>query len=81
MTRALYAACMTTKSPVGTNIKRLRLERGLTHKKAADELGIYIRTLQKWERGESEPNWMYLKRLSEFYEVPVPDLFKPAEES
>jgi transcriptional regulator with XRE-family HTH domain len=58
-----------TSPPVGPNLRRLRKDRQLTVKVAADELGVAERTLHKWERSESQPSWMYLERLSEFYET------------
>jgi len=70
---------MPDPSPVARNIRRMRLERKLTRPYVADELGIYLRTLDKWERGESEPNYQYLTRLAEFYETTVPALFEPSE--
>jgi transcriptional regulator with XRE-family HTH domain len=68
-----------TSPPVGPNLRRLRHERQLTVKHAADELGVAERTLHKWERSESQPSWMYLERLSEFYETTPAELFTPKE--
>jgi len=77
---------MSARSPLGANLRRLRLASTnpgtgvrYTVDAAADELGVAPRTLLKWERGESEPNYEYLTRLAEFYETTVPALFEPSE--
>lgn len=79
---------MTDPSPIGPNLKRLRLEtknpetgQPYTIARIADELGVYYRTYQKWERNESQPSWMYLQRLAEFYKTDVPALFEAKETS
>ena len=44
-------------------IKSLRQSLGLSQKAFAERLGISLRTLQRWERGESKPSKMAIFRL------------------
>ena len=37
----------------GTKLRRLRVKRGLTQRELADRSGVPIRTLQKYENGET----------------------------
>ena len=39
---------------IGENIKRVRLERGLTQEEVATHLGISFQSISKWERGVSQ---------------------------
>ena len=38
---------------IGENIKKVRLERGLTQEEVAAHLGISFQSISKWERGVS----------------------------
>ncbi len=51
------------------NLARLRKDRGLMQKDAAQALGISDKTYSKWETGETEPGLENLCRLAEFYGV------------
>jgi len=63
-------------SPVPANLRKYRLRAGMTQSLVADELGIVIRTLQKWERDESMPAWRYLVMLARLYGTDVPAFFE-----
>lgn len=39
----------------GKELKKRRKKLGMSQKQLADELGIYVMTISKWERGEQEP--------------------------
>lgn len=54
-------------------IKRIREERGISQQKCADDLGISIRTLQRYEKGETE-NLSCFIRLSEYFNVDLEEL-------
>lgn len=41
---------------IADRLKELRNEAGITQSALAEELGIAMNTLSKWERGESQPN-------------------------
>ena len=54
-------------------IKRIREERGISQQKCADDLGISIRTLQRYEKGETE-NLSYFIRLARYFCVDLEEL-------
>lgn len=66
-------------SPLAANLKAWRLRNGMTITHVADELGIHIRTLQKWERDESTPAWRYLKGLADLYGTRVSVFYEPQQ--
>lgn len=49
---------------LGENIRRARLERGLTQSALAETLGVSDRAVSRWERGTSTPNVLLLSRLA-----------------
>lgn len=59
----------------------LRATRGLTITEVADATGVKRSTLAGFERGETEPHGPTLKKLAEYYQVPVRALFEEPEAS
>lgn len=59
----------------------LRATRGLTITEVAEATGIKRGTLAGFERGKIEPHGPTLKRLAEYYAVPVRELFEEPEAS
>lgn len=66
---------------LGANIKRFRLERGLTQEEVANHLGISFQSISKWERGESYPDIELLPVLSNYFGVNVDELLGVSEPS
>lgn len=56
---------------LGSNIKRIRLERGLTQEEMAGHLGISFQSVSKWERGEGYPDIELLPSLSSYLGLSV----------
>ena len=54
---------------IGTNIRRLREERGLTQEKIADELDVSFQAVSSWERDEYKPDLDKLLKLAEIFDV------------
>lgn len=54
---------------LGTNLIKLRTDRGLTQEDIASVLEISNKTLSKWENGSSSPDLDMLVKLAEFFEV------------
>lgn len=61
-------------------LKALRQMSGLTQKELADEIGLNLRTIQNYELGLSMPrSKSTVKRISEYFQVPVSSLFEPED--
>lgn len=60
---------------MNNGIKRIREEKGISQQKCAEELGISIRTLQRYEKGETE-NLTYFVRIAEYLDVSLEELLK-----
>jgi len=48
-------------------VKDFRKKLGLSQKAFAELLGVSLRTVQRWERGESKPSKMALSRLAQLF--------------
>ncbi len=58
----------------GNRIAFLRKQKGLTQEALAEQAGINLRTLQRIEKGETEPRGATLRLLCDVLEVPIEDL-------
>lgn len=58
---------------MGITLKEAREKKGLTQVEAAKQMEIYVEMLNTWERGHYTPSYKYLKRLSDFYDIPIDD--------
>ena len=56
---------------VGTQIARLRKEKGLTQNDLGDRLGVSFQAVSKWERGETLPDTAILLDLANALETSV----------
>ena len=52
-------------------LRSARIARGYTLQKAADALDISLRTIQKYESGEREPNFDLLIAMADLFNVPT----------
>lgn len=59
---------------LGTRLKQLRKEKGITQAGLARELGNTQQAVGKWETGRSSPDPITLRRLSEYFGVSVDSL-------
>lgn len=66
---------------VGFNIKRLRLKRDLSQVDLAYHLGIKQSMISSYENGRNSPTLKGLKKMADFFEVPIDALFKEPSES
>lgn len=55
-------------------LRKIRLEKGLTQAALAEELEINRAAYNQWERGKTQPNAKHLKKLAELMELP-PEYF------
>lgn len=44
------------KITIGTNIKRLRSDKGITQEQLAEAMNVTCAAVSKWERGETYPS-------------------------
>ncbi len=56
-------------------IRKLRQSRGITQQQCADDLGISIRTLQRYEKGETE-NLTFFVKLADYLNVSLDTLLR-----
>ena len=65
---------------IGSFIKELRKEKGLTQKELAEALHITDRAVSKWERGLNGPDIALLEPLAEIFEVSEGELIRGERE-
>lgn len=51
-----------------------RQKRGLTQQKLADMVHVSVSGVQKWERGQAEPNTRILRRMADIFDVTLDEL-------
>lgn len=68
------------KSIIAKNITELRKENKLTQLELAEKLNYSDKSVSKWERGESIPDVIVLKELSDLFGVSVDYMLKPHKE-
>lgn len=56
---------------IGTNIRRLREEKGLTQENVADAIDVSFQAVSSWERDEYKPDLDKLLKLAEVFDVSV----------
>ncbi|MBS1823703.1 MAG: helix-turn-helix transcriptional regulator [Acidobacteria bacterium] len=64
---------------LGTRIRKLRLQRGLTQDELADKSGFHRAQIGAFERGEMNMTLGSLLLLAQTFEIKVLDLFKGVE--
>ncbi len=52
-------------------LRSARIFRGYTLQKTADTLGLALRTYQKYEGGDREPDFSLLVEIADLFEVPT----------
>lgn len=67
--------------PIGENIKRLRIEAGLTQRMLAYELGVSIQAVSKWEQSRSYPDLDLIPKIAQLLGVGIDALFEFAGSS
>ena len=55
---------------------KLRKDRGLTQKQAAQHFGVSDKSVSKWERGETMPDVSLFPEIAEFYGISIDDLMR-----
>ena len=66
---------------VGSFIKELRKEKGVTQEQFAESLGVSGRTVSRWETGNNMPDISLLPEIAEFLEVSIPEIINGERKS
>lgn len=60
---------------VGTQIRRFRLQKGMSQTELATMLGVSFQQLQKYEKGSNRASASTLQRIANALKMPVADFF------
>lgn len=60
-------------------LKRLRLDRGISQDKCAQETGISLSSIKRYEKSGIIGNAFNLKRLAEYYNVEMDYIYTPED--
>ena len=61
---------------IGTNIKRLRQNKGVTQEALGDVLGVSGQAISKWENESAYPDIMILPKLADFFGISIDELME-----
>ena len=50
-------------------LKELRIEKGITHKQLSDDIGVPVRTISRWEKGETDMILKNAIKLAKYFGV------------
>ena len=59
---------------MGMTLKAARVNRDMTQKQAACEIGVSSETVRSWEKGKTFPNTEQVRRIEEVYGVTYADI-------
>lgn len=59
---------------IGSFLKELRLEKGLTQGQLAEQINVSNRSVSRWETGNTLPDISILIELAEFYETDIKEI-------
>ena len=60
---------------IGSFLKKLRNEKGLTQEQAGEQFNVSRRTVTRWETGANMPDLGILVEVADFYDVDLRELF------
>ena len=59
---------------IGSFLKTLRNEKGITQENLAEQFGVSSRTVSRWENGNNMPDISILVEVAEFYDVDIREI-------
>ncbi|MCR5734710.1 MAG: helix-turn-helix domain-containing protein [Lachnospiraceae bacterium] len=59
---------------IGSLLKELRKEKGLTQEELAEHFGVSNRTISRWETGSNMPDLSLLVEIADFYDVDIREI-------
>ena len=66
---------------IGENIKKIRVDAGLTQKELGERLGITSQSIAQWETGRREPKYQSMVKIADALNVPVSSLYGISEDN
>ena len=66
---------------IGSFLKELRNEKGITQEQFAEVLGVSGRTVSRWETGANMPDISLLVEIAEFFDVSIPEIINGERKS
>ena len=66
---------------IGSFLKELRKEKGITQEEFAEKLNVSGRTVSRWETGANMPDISLLVEISEFFDVSIPEIINGERKS
>ena len=67
--------------PIGQNIRRLRLDRGMPQRELAYHLRVSVQAVSKWENDRAFPDLVLLPDIASLFGVTMDELFGRKTES
>ncbi len=66
---------------IGSFLKELRKEKGITQEEFAEKLNVSGRTISRWETGSNMPDISLLIEIAEFFDVSIPEIINGERKS
>lgn len=66
---------------IGSFLKELRKEKGITQEEFAENLNVSGRTISRWETGANMPDISLLVDIADFFEVSIPEIINGERKS
>lgn len=66
---------------IGSFLKELRKEKGITQEEFAEIINISGRTVSRWETGTNMPDISLLVQIAEFFDVSIPEIINGERKS
>ena len=66
---------------IGSFLKELRKEKGITQEQFAENLNVSGRTVSRWETGTNMPDISLLVDIAEFFDVSIPEIINGERKS
>jgi DNA-binding XRE family transcriptional regulator len=60
---------------IGSNIRKLRIQRSMTQREVANSLSVTVQAVFKWEQGRSYPDLLLLLPIANMFSVTLDELF------
>ena len=66
---------------IGSFLKELRKEKGITQEQFAETLNISGRTVSRWETGNNMPDISLLVEIADYFDVSIPEIINGERKS